>query len=41
MHMVMTRREALDDPDGIDISLFSMADALQESGHLEPPSLAA
>lgn len=33
MHIVMTRREALDVPDGINIFLFSMADALQEIGH--------
>jgi glycosyltransferase involved in cell wall biosynthesis len=33
MHIVMTRREALDVPDGINIFLFSIADALQESGH--------
>jgi glycosyltransferase involved in cell wall biosynthesis len=33
MNIVMTRREALDVPDGINIFLFSLADALQENGH--------
>jgi glycosyltransferase involved in cell wall biosynthesis len=33
MKIVLTRREALDVPDGINIFLFSLADALQELGH--------
>jgi glycosyltransferase involved in cell wall biosynthesis len=33
MHIVMTRREALDTPDGINIFLFSLAEALLEGGH--------
>ncbi|MDX2149530.1 MAG: glycosyltransferase family 4 protein [Bryobacteraceae bacterium] len=33
MHVVMTRREALDVPDGINIFLFSLADALADAGH--------
>lgn len=33
MRIVLTRREALDTPDGINIFLFSLAEALLESGH--------
>ncbi|MBX5495777.1 MAG: glycosyltransferase family 4 protein [Bryobacteraceae bacterium] len=33
MHVVLTRREALDVPDGINIFLFSLAEALMEQGH--------
>jgi glycosyltransferase involved in cell wall biosynthesis len=33
MRIVLTKREALDVPDGINIFMFSMADALAEMGH--------
>jgi glycosyltransferase involved in cell wall biosynthesis len=33
MHFVITRRAPLDTPDGINISIFSLADALQADGH--------
>jgi glycosyltransferase involved in cell wall biosynthesis len=33
LRIVLTRREALDIPDGINIFLFSLADALQHRGH--------
>ena len=33
MRIVLTRREALDTPDGINIFLFSLAEALLEGGH--------
>jgi len=33
MRIVMTRREALDTPDGINIFLFSLAEAMLEAGH--------
>lgn len=33
MRIILTRREGLDTPDGINIFLFSLAEALLEMGH--------